>query len=62
MREGKKNKNGSGVKDGLRHLETETPGVSSATDYTGLIPADPKSREEREAYEDIHDFTNEPRR
>lgn len=31
-------------------------GAISATDYTGLIPSDPKSNAERESYEEILDY------
>ena len=57
----KKNKNGLGSKGDLRHLEMESASVSSSGDQTGLIPAALKSRSEKESYEDLRDFTNDPR-
>ncbi len=58
----KKNKKAGGHNGGLKHLDMDAVGAGSSMDCTGLIPAAPKSRDEREAYKEIKDYMNEPRR
>ena len=43
----------------LNHLNTDTPSVASATDMTGLIPANP--REDREHYAELYDVDADTR-
>ena len=43
----------------FKHLDMETVNAVSATDFTGIIPTEPQSEEEREAYKDIHGFGTE---
>jgi len=40
----------------LSHLDMNTANVGSSTDCTGLIPAAPGSRVEREAYKELYNY------
>ena len=41
----------------LKHLDANTAEAASAADFTGLIPANPQTPQDR--YEDVHAFGTE---
>lgn len=40
----------------LPHLDMDTSDAASSMDFTGLIPANPKSDEELSSYKTVHEF------
>ena len=43
----------------FNHLDMDTTNAASSMDFTGLIPANPKTDEEAESYKNIHEFGRE---